>query len=252
VVIPVADPSPLLRDRLLVHPRAAERVLQLLSAEDGAHGELCALVELDPALTAAVVRAANATHLGYARRIAGARHAIVLLGGGLVASLAASRVADLVFDTGRPDYPDWLWQHSLAVASGCAVLAGEIGEPVDDAYTTGLLHDVGALLAATNGVDPELDHCDDGAELLRRWNLPDKVVGGVRHQRARAAGMVGSLERLVAAASCFAAELGAPGPERTVSPTQALGLVQVLRRPDDVLAQIEDDLARRTAVARGS
>lgn len=239
-------------------------MLQLLSRPDGAHSELCALVELDPALTAAVLRTANSTHLGYSGRIAGIRHATVMLGGSLVASLAASRVADLVFDVNQPDYPDWLWQHSVVVASACAVLAEYVGEPTDDAFTTGILHDVGTLMAAANadGTTPDAtdladsadgrsaELVDAGADLLRRWNLPDKVVSGIRHHRARPAALVGNLERLVAAAGSFAAEMGAPGPERPISPIEALRLVQANRRPDDVIAAIDDEVTRRTAVVR--
>ena len=249
---PTADTSALIRNRLLVHPRTAQRVLQLLGEADGSYSELCSLVEVDPALTAAVLRAANSTHLGYARRIAGIRHATVMLGGSLVASLAASSVADLVFDSSRPDYPDWLWQHTLVVASGCAVLAAHVGESTDDAYTTGMLHDVGALLAATNGADPAGDHVDEGADLLRRWNLPDRVVDAVRHHQARPAALVGNLERLVAAATSLAAEMGAPGPERPIPVLEALRLVQTNRRPADVMSAIEDDVTRRTVVARSS
>jgi HD-like signal output (HDOD) protein len=264
VVFSASNSSALLRDRLLVHPKAAQRVLELLSRPDGAHSELCALVELDPALTAAVLRTANSAHLGYSGRIAGIRHATVMLGGSLVASLAASRVADLVFDVNQPDYPDWLWQHSVVVASACAVLAQYVGEPVDDAFTTGILHDVGTLMAAANaevggpdtagpadaadGRSTEL--VDAGADLLRRWNLPDKVVNGIRHHRARPAALVGNLERLVAAAGSFAAEMGAPGPERPISPIEALRLVQANRRVDDVIAAIDDEVTRRTAVVR--
>lgn len=267
MVFPASGSSALLRDRLLVHPRAAQRVLELLARPDGAHAELCTLVELDPALTAAVLRAANSTHLGYSRRIAGIRHATVMLGGSLVASLAASRVADLVFDAAQPDYPDWLWQHSVVVASACAVLAPYLGEAVDDAFTTGMLHDVGSLLAVAN-TDPDDAHgsgtdlganlhanadahVDAGADLLRRWNLPDRVVDGVRHHHARPAALVGGLERLVAAAGAFAHELGAGGPERPLPLLEASRLVMANRRPDDLLGAIDDEVTRRTAIVRG-
>ncbi|MCB1001975.1 MAG: HDOD domain-containing protein [Acidimicrobiales bacterium] len=256
MVSPATRRTALLRDRLLVHPRAAQRVLELLAVPDGAHAELCALVELDPALTAAVLRAANSAHLGFSRRIAGIRHATVLLGGSLVASLAASRVADLVFDTAVPDYPDWLWQHSVVVASSCAVLAPYVGESTDDAFTTGMLHDVGTLVSASNGesadhVDASPEHAEIGADLLQRWNLPDAVVDGVRHHHARPDALVGGLERLVAASSAFAEELGAGGPERGVSMHDAVRLVRAPRRPDELLAAIEDEVTRRTAVVRG-
>ncbi len=261
MVFPATNPPVLVRDRLLVHPMAAQRVLELLNRPGTTHAELCSLVEIDPALAAAVLRTANSTHLGYSGRIAGIRHATVLLGGSLVASLAASRVADLVFDVAQPDYPEWLWQHSLVVASGAAVLATYMGENADDAYTTGLLHDVGSLLAATNVTDAASGDAGTtgdlgvaqvaaGADLLRRWNLPDRVVAGVRFHRASANGLVGLLERLVATASAFAAELGAPGPERTMSPSEAMRMLQSASRPDDVMSAIDDEVTRRTTLLR--
>ncbi len=255
MVSSAANSSALVRDRLLVHPKAAQRVLQLLARPDHAHVELCALVELDPALTAAVLRTANSVHLGYSRRIAGIRHATVMLGGTLVASLAASRVANLVFDVSQPDYPEWLWQHSVVVASACSVLAPTLGESSDDAYTAGMLHDVGSLLATANGEADAGDECnaeriEAGADLLGRWNLPDRIVDGIRHHRARPTALIGNLERLVAAASSFAAELGAAGPERSMSTADALRLVQTTRRPDEVMAAIEDEVTRRTAIVR--
>jgi putative nucleotidyltransferase with HDIG domain len=252
VVSTASSHASILRDRLFVHPRSAQRVLQLLAKTEVDKTELCALVELDPALSAAVLRAANSAHLGYSRRIGGIRHATVMLGGSLVASLAASRVADLVFDVDQPDYPDWLWQHSIAVACACSVMSRQVDEPADEAFTAGLLHDVGSLLAAANGVEheDEADSVGEGADLLRRWNLPDRVVDGIRHHRARAAGLVGPIERLIAAASAFAAELGAPGPEKPMSVLQATRLLKIARKPDDVIDDIEDEITRRTAVVR--
>ena len=99
VVSPATRRTALLRDRLLVHPRAAQRVLELLAVPDGAHAELCALVELDPALTAAVLRAANSAHLGFSRRIAGIRHATVLLGG-YAGSFDSERMLHWLYEAG--------------------------------------------------------------------------------------------------------------------------------------------------------
>jgi HD-like signal output (HDOD) protein len=248
------------RDRLLVHPTAATRVLELLPRPDADRVDLFALVEADPALAASVLRAANAVHLGYARRVGGVRHAVVMLGGSLVASLAAGRVADLVFDVSTPDYPDWLWQHSIVVASGCAVLAPVVGESVDTAYTVGLLHEIGFLLAATNS-DPLASNepaapqlVAAGADLLRRWNLPDAVVEAVRLHRRSAAALVGNLERLVVAANSLAHELGAAGPDRAMPVLEALRLatseLMSTRRVDDLLVSVEDEVVRRTAVFR--
>ena len=95
-------------------------------------------------------------------------------------------------------------------------------------------------------------HAETGAGLLQRWNLPDRVVEGVRHHHARPQGLVGNLERLVAASGSFARELGAGGPERSMSLHEAAQLVQAGRRPEDLLAAIDDEVTRRTAIVRDS
>jgi hypothetical protein len=44
--------------------------------------------------------------------------------------------------------------------------------------------------------------------------------------------------------------MGAAGPERSMSPVDALRLLQTTRRPDEIMAAIEDEVARRTAIVR--
>lgn len=234
---------PLENSRLLVHPASARVVLQVLQQPHDA-GDLTRTILSDPALAAAVLRAANSAHLGYSRRIGGVRQATVMLGASLVNSLAASRVADLVFDTEAPDYPDWLWLHSIATACSATVLARRCGESPDDAYTAGLLHEVGWLLGAAAGLEqPDVDHAALGARLLGRWNLPDRIVGAVNLHHARPAGLTTPLDRVVVAAHAFAAALGAPSPERSLSTAEALQLVGLHdARTERVLAEIETEI----------
>jgi putative nucleotidyltransferase with HDIG domain len=244
------------RDRLMVHARSAQQVLHLLQLPEDAGGDISRTVMLDPALTAAVVRAANSAHLGYSRRIGGVRQASVMLGGTLVASLAAGRVADLVFDPDPPAYPDWLWPHSLAVAAAAAVLAKRTDESVDDAFTAGILHDVGWLLAASNGGaldDGDQDHAAAGAELLSRWNFPDRMVAAVQHHHARPGALVDQLSRVVVAAHTFAREVGAASPESTISKLEALQLVGLTDvRASVIIAEVEQELSSLTSELRGA
>ena len=232
------------RNRLMVHPAAARVVLEVLRDADGGR-DITKTVMTDPALAASVLRAANSAHLGYSRRIASIRQASVMFGGTLVGSLAASRVADLVFDTEAPDYPDWLWLHSLATACACSVLARHIGESVDEAFTVGLLHEVGWLLAASNGVAlaSNADHIALGAELLTRWNLPDRIVAAVQQHHTRTNALNAPLDRLVVAAHGLVAAMGVPCPERSISPAEALVLVNLSDvRQTVLLGQIESEL----------
>ncbi|CAB4588344.1 unannotated protein [freshwater metagenome] len=243
------DRGALERSRLVVHPASARVVLEVLRRPDDSAGDLTKVILTDPALAAAVLRSANSAHLGYSRRIGGVRRATVMLGTGLVNSLAASRVADLVFDTEAPDYPDWLWLHSIATACAASVLARRVGEAPDEAYTAGLLHEVGWLLGAGAGVaHPEHDHAEIGGLLLSRWNLPDRITAAVRMHHARPDGLVAPLDRVVVAARSFAVALGATGPEHTLDSMEALQLLQLrnVRQPA-VMQEIEAELAAVTS-----
>lgn len=237
------------RNRLLVHPKSAQVVLELLRRPGDTAGEITKTIMTDPALSAAVLRTANSVHLGYARRIGSIRQASVMLGASLMGSLAAGRVADLVFDTDAPDYPEWLWLHSLTMGCACRVLAGRVGESSDEAFTVGLLHDVGWLLAASDDVDSTgAEHAAAGAALLAGWNLPDRIVDAVKHHHRRLTTAGAPLDRIVAAAHAFVAELGAPSPERSMSIGEAVALLGItdLRR-SLLLAEIESEVTKLTS-----
>ena len=235
--------------RIAVHPASARVVLDVLHRRQDEGGDLTKAILTDPALAAAVLRAANSAHLGYSRRIGGVRQAIVMLGTSLVNSLAASRVADLVFDTEAPDYPDWLWLHSITTACAASVLARRTGEAPDDAYTAGLLHEVGWLLTCTAGAEnADQDHAAIGSQLLSRWNLPDRIVASVRLHHARPAALAAPIDKLVVAAHAFAAALGASSPERAIQPIEALQLLQLPDlRQSAVMADVESELASVTS-----
>lgn len=229
-----------------MHPTSAQVVLEVLRGATDGGRDITRTIMTDPALSASVLRAANSAHLGYSRRIGSIRQASVMLGASLVGSLAASRVADLVFDTEPPDYPDWLWLHSLAMGCACSVLARHTGESVDEAFTAGLLHDVGWLLAASNGValgSNDNDHTTGGAALLTRWNLPDRIVAAVQQHHTRTNALNASLDRLVVAAHALTAAMGVPCPERSIQPAEALVLVNLTDvRQKLLLGQIEAEL----------
>ena len=104
------------------------------------------------------------------------------------------------------------WRHSLATAVLAEELARVASLRPDQAYTAGLLHDLGrlALLAAcpgrytnllrwmeTDGPKDdssylleyerqhfEIDHCEAGLALGRRWGLPDELcmIAGHHHE----------------------------------------------------------------------
>lgn len=252
--VPTSTPAPVLeQQRLMVHPASARLVLEVLQRPGEGAGDLTKTIIVDPALAASVLRAANSAHLGYSRRIGGVRQATVMLGATLVNSLAGGRVADLVFDTEAPDYPDWLWLHSLTTACAAAVLARRCGESADEAYTAGLLHEVGWLLNAAAGTsNPDLEHASLGGRLLSKWNLPDRIVGAVTQHHARPAALTTPLDRVVVAAHAFATAMGATSPERSLTTIEALHLVGLGdARLSAITSDIESELDAVTSELTG-
>src|SRR5207248_3064120 len=131
-----------------------------------------------------------------------ARRAVVLLGVSTVRALVAS------FAT-RPgptddDVPSDFWARSVLTASAAAGLAQRTGLPSPEAFTAGLLHDVGIALLHQRDrafyeeragqpmtvVVPDeraafgIDHAEAGAAALADWRLPPVLVRAVRGHHA--------------------------------------------------------------------
>lgn len=112
--------------------------------------ELAALVSQDPALSARILTVANSPALFRGVATKNITHCLVNIGTRLVRTLASSLIVQTVFAPAVNKYKydlSGFWSHSLLVAE----VAREISTAVDysdpeEAYLSGLLHDVGQLL----------------------------------------------------------------------------------------------------------
>lgn len=173
----------------------------------GDFDDLVRAVEQDPAMTARVLHVVGSPFFGVSRPVRSAREAVVLLGADLVRSLVLAE-ATLAPAAGGPAAVGRaarrVRDRGLAAV---AALGGMTEEPLapgacrESAAVACLLHDVGALVLAGSG-DPALVACVEdalatrripgleptvgqlGAQLLRLWNLPARVVAAVAgHER---------------------------------------------------------------------
>ena len=178
--------------------------------------EIGQLIEHDPALTARVLQLVNSAYYGFPHRIRSVQHAVVILGFGKIKSVVT---AVSVYDaSGRGPQrvidPRRLWQHGIGVAIAAKEILSELAPhvPSEDAFTAGLLHDIGKiiydqylpdlytpvenLVAAEPGrtllsAEQELlgvTHAAVGRWLAERWHLPTMLqhVIAYHHQPARA------------------------------------------------------------------
>lgn len=129
----------------------ALKLMELTRREDVTTGELARALQMDPALVGRVLRAANSAATGV-RAAVSIPDAIVRIGFAGVRRLAMG--FSLVERNGAGackefDYTAF-WSHSLAAAVAADRLARETRAAAgDEAFTLGLLHDVGALALAT-------------------------------------------------------------------------------------------------------
>lgn len=188
-------------------PAPRERALLVLMNPDASLEAYLSVIEGDPSLTAAVLRAANSAMSWPVRPIRDASEGVVRLGTSAVRHLITATVVRSQFasiEAAGID-ADELWRHVL----GCALLseAQAQDEVVGrQAFTIGLLHDLGRLAmgaqaptryqevvnAAQNGGsarDAErrlfgITHAEFGQKICERWRLPAEIgeVVGAHHE----------------------------------------------------------------------
>jgi putative nucleotidyltransferase with HDIG domain len=183
-------------------PAAYSRALALMAQHDATIPEVAAVVESDPALTVAVLRAANAAANTAVRRIGTATDAIVRIGMLSTRRIIAGATLGQTFrDLDRAGLDtEELWRHLLATALLSDASAWP-GGPRTESFTTGLLHDVGRLVMASSeparyhevvarvagGEEAAAaeravfgaDHVEWGVEVASAWNFPDGIVDGI-------------------------------------------------------------------------
>ena len=188
-------------------PASAVQVAQLLQDPDADIELLTRAIELDPGLSANVLRLANSALLGGGRSTETVRAAIMQLGFQTIHRIAIASTVGPVASVEIHGYdigPGQLWRHSVAVALCSEIVVSVLGLPEQrSAFTTGLLHDIGRIVLATledneadrvvqmafeKGLSFEvaeravlgIDHGELGALLLESWGLPRFLADVVR------------------------------------------------------------------------
>ena len=174
-------------EELPSHPTVALRVLWLVDDPSSDVARLAKTVELDPLLSARLIRISNSAFYSLRTPVTNVPRAIAALGFATVRSLAASAACGLSDEDTAVD--GTFWAHAAAVANACQMIAGRYGVPSSDAFALGLMHDLGeallqraapaawSQLGARPSAQRELDlfgitHAEAGARVLEAWKFP--------------------------------------------------------------------------------
>lgn len=193
-------------------PSLPTLVLDLLGSMEDAEVEVDSLarkIVLDQALTARTLRLANSSFYGRQRRVATVGEAITVLGIHNIRNLAlTATVMDRLSVGDQAVFCfSGFWRHAIGAALCARALAAHTGQNREQAYTAGLLHDIGRLVLATRFRAPYeavmacqtardcfvaeaesqvlgLDHAQVGEALARHWKFPEFVQQAVAQHHA--------------------------------------------------------------------
>lgn len=218
-------------------PAVAARVMSMADDSRTSAMELAQVLSTDQALTAKLIRISNSAYYGFARRVSTVREAVVMLGFKQVRQVAVGASLINTFKgnrhTGDPFNLDLFWGHSVAVAvAGEALAKATRTARPEDAFTAGILHDIGRLvirqtmpvefsralfMAKSHGVplwQAEVEttgyaHDEVGRALGERWKFPRHLVDAVGcHHDERLTPHQDGLPGIVAQANRLAVHYG--------------------------------------------
>lgn len=215
-------------------PTVLNEITAILASPDGSAKDAAAVIEKDPAIATRALRLVNSSFYGLRNPVSNINLGCSILGLQVISNLVVQATVLQTFqgdEAGALD-ADWLWDHSFKAAVACRMLAErtDVANDLtrDDAYTCGLLHDIGKLvlidsqptryaeaarysearqvpLAHAERAVFEFDHAHVGATLARRWKLAPSVQAAVRFHHSKATDAEGWEEGLlVQAANSYA------------------------------------------------
>jgi putative nucleotidyltransferase with HDIG domain len=181
-------------------------IIRIINDPDSNVRDLKAIIEVDPPLTAKVLKTANSAYYFSKRHIADIEEAIIWIGFDNLKEIALSQKVCEIFNDDEvigAYSRRRLWRHSVATANlSKMIYRMEFGNRGENIYAAGLLHDIGiitedqflrgkfhrALSASMNTKVPfeeaereimGFDHAAVGGAVAARWQFPSELVSGI-------------------------------------------------------------------------
>lgn len=216
-------------------PPVLPRLLQTLASPNVPLSDVIQLINVDPGLTASVLQRCNSAYFRGSMPAETVFEAVTRLGFNQVFRLVTSLSGTHIFNGSHQSYglkENELWKHSLTAAAAAQIIAQDLGDDENVAFTAALLHDVGKIVLAQvlehiydrlvqeiesrpcDAADTEkqllgVHHGEVGGRLLANWKFPPHLVAAVwSHHQPEAAGPHNRLASIVHVANLTAYFLG--------------------------------------------
>lgn len=197
-------------------PTVLTEITNIFNSPDGSAKQAAAVIEKDPAIATRVLRLVNSPFYGLKNPVSNINLACSILGLKAIKNLVVQATVLQTFGTTsavRGFDVNWLWDHSFKTAVACRMIAerspANAGMQKDDAYTCGLIHDIGKLILIDSQVDRfgealkvssaqkvplakaegevfGFNHAHVGGLLANRWKLAPVVQAAVMYHHSPA------------------------------------------------------------------
>ena len=189
-------------------PQVVFRAREIIGDPDSEMKELAELLESDQAIATKVLKLANSAYYGLKGKVSSIRHASSLLGYKVIGQLISMAGTSSVMGKTLAGYELGSvgnWHHSLLTASASRIIALRKNPDLEnDAFSVGLIHDVGKLVldpyVAERKQDFDrltaggrnsmlaveqrilgLDHAEIGFEVCKYWNIPKAISKAINY-----------------------------------------------------------------------
>jgi HD-like signal output (HDOD) protein len=188
-------------------PQTTLKAHEIIKNPNASFEDLASVLEMDQAIATHVLRIANSPYYGMSGTVSSIKHASTILGLKVLEELIVTAWSTKALASRMPGYglaTGDLWQHSLGVAFGSKIIAARKNLGMaNDAFSAGLIHDVGKLVLdpyilerrdaftafladgkeSFLGAEKEIlgfDHGEIAAELCTNWNVPQTLATAIR------------------------------------------------------------------------
>ncbi|HQU82957.1 MAG TPA: HDOD domain-containing protein [Pyrinomonadaceae bacterium] len=195
----------LVETKLPPSPGSLMRISNLLRDYNASTRKITEAINYEPILVARILRLANSPIYSLERNVTSVQTAIDTVGTKAIYDIVLMGLASATFSKEIRNSPiaQKIWEHSLAVAMIAREVSQTLGmRGTEEAFTCGLLHDLGKIILLSNDLEgytaiavdcgeSELlnnetqlfgfNHAEVGSLVARRWGLPDEVCYTILH-----------------------------------------------------------------------
>ncbi|KKD62424.1 cytosolic protein [Grimontia sp. AD028] len=191
-------------DKLPKIPKVVQELMDLVNSDGSDMNQISEKIAMDQVISARVLRLSNSAHFGRGRSVASVDEAVIRLGLGPIRTLVTASALMSTFPKIEGLDLNEFWGTTFEVATLCKSVAKELKADQNEAFTAGMLHNIGDLLIYTVYPDkaqkvelhmeagktkPEAqqivlntDNAQLGGELAKSWKFADTLVDAIAHQ----------------------------------------------------------------------